>query len=108
MTENYAEIQRAMSDALEDFPYSSLQRDAPHMNFSDASTVTKMQDHLMAEIRFDMTSVHDVSLREGWSKVIQGVMEMLPSVESLLLNFTEVCALFLQSLGLGGPEYRQG
>lgn len=79
-----------MQDALEDFPYSSLQRDAPHFNFSDQAALTRLQDDLMAEIRFDMTSVHDVSLREAWSKVIQGVMEMLPSVESLLLNFTEV------------------
>ena len=37
-----------------------------------------------------MTSVHDVTLREAWSRVIQGVMEMLPSVESLLVNFTGV------------------
>jgi Ras-related GTP-binding protein C/D len=79
-----------MQDALEDFPYTSIQREAPHLNFSDQSVLTHLQDNLMAEIRFDMTSVHDVSLREAWSKVIQGVMEMLPSVESLLLNFTEV------------------
>ena len=79
-----------MQDALEDFPYASIQREAPHLNFTDQSVLTRLQDDLMAEIRFDMTSVHDVSLREAWSKVIQGVMEMLPSIESLLLNFTEV------------------
>lgn len=37
-----------------------------------------------------MTSVHDTMLRDAWSRVVQKNMEMLPSVEALLLNFTKV------------------
>ena len=44
----------------------------------------------MGETRFELTSVHNVSLRDAWSKVLQGVMEMLPAVEELMLNFTAV------------------
>lgn len=48
-------------------------------------------NHLISEIRVDMTSVHNVTLRDAWGRVVQGVMEMLPAVEALLLNFSEVC-----------------
>lgn len=44
----------------------------------------------MGETRFELTSVHNVSLRDAWGKVLQGVMEMLPAVEELMLNFTAV------------------
>ncbi|ODO07596.1 hypothetical protein L198_01177 [Cryptococcus wingfieldii CBS 7118] len=63
--ENYAEIQRTTAEEIEDFRYGDFQSLAP-----------------------GMTSAHDVSLRAAWSKVIQGSMEMLPAVESLLLDFT--------------------
>ncbi|KAK4687307.1 Ras-related GTP-binding protein C/D, partial [Tremellales sp. Uapishka_1] len=98
-TENYREIQRAMQEELEDFRYSSLQNLTSTFDLSDTSVTMQIQNHLTSEIRFDMTSVHDVSLRDAWSKVIQGIMEMLPDVEALLLNFTgtsgmENCYLF--------------
>ncbi|KAK1927674.1 Gtr1/RagA G protein conserved region-domain-containing protein [Papiliotrema laurentii] len=86
--ENYAEIQRAMAEELEDFPYNSVQQYAPNVNFSDPSVTANIIGQLQNEVRFDMTSVHDTTLRDAWSKVIQGVMEMLPSVEQLLVNFT--------------------
>lgn len=79
-----------MTEELEDFHYPSLQAFAPSLDLSDPSVFNNIFNHMIAEIKFDMTSVHDVSLRDGWSKVIQGVMEMLPAVEALLLNFTEV------------------
>ncbi len=79
-----------MTEELEDFHYPSLQAFAPNLDLSDPSVFNNIFNHMIAEIKFDMTSVHDVSLRDGWSKVIQGVMEMLPAVEALLLNFTEV------------------
>lgn len=79
-----------MTEELEDFHYPSLQPFAPNLDLSDPSVFNNIFNHMIAEIKFDMTSVHDVSLRDGWSKVIQGVMEMLPAVEALLLNFTEV------------------
>jgi Ras-related GTP-binding protein C/D len=90
LVENYAEIQRAMQEELEDFPYPTLSQYAPNINFEDPSTSSSIIAQLSSEIRFDMTSVHDVSLRDAWSKIIQGIMEMLPSIEALLLNFTEV------------------
>lgn len=89
-SENYSEIQRAMTEELEDFQYSSLQAYAPHLDLSDSGVCNNIFNHMVAEIKFDMTSVHDVSLRDAWSKVLQGIMEMLPAVEALLLNFTEV------------------
>lgn len=89
--ENYAEVQRAIAEELEDFQYGNNQHLAPNVNFSDPSVTNNLINSLQNEVRFDMTSVHDVSLREAWSKVIQGVMEMLPAVEQLLVNFTGVC-----------------
>lgn len=91
--ENYAEIQRAMAEELEDFPYSTVQQYAPHMDFGDPSVSSNIINQLQNEVRFDMTSVYDVTLRDAWSKVIQGVMEMLPAVEQLLVNFTGVTAV---------------
>lgn len=79
-----------MAEELEDFPYHSVQQYAPNINFSDPSITSNIIGQLQNEVRFDMTSVHDTSLRDAWSKVIQGVMEMLPSVEQLLVNFTGV------------------
>lgn len=90
MAENYSEIQRAMTEEFEDFHYPSLQEHAAHLDLSDPGVCNSIFNHMIAEIKFDMTSVHDVSLRDAWSKVIQGVMEMLPAVEALLLSFTEV------------------
>lgn len=66
------------------------------MDFSDPHAISAIIEHLTGEVRFDMTSVHDVSLRDAWSKVIQGVMEMLPAVEQLLLNFNAVRLLPLK------------
>ncbi|WOO85721.1 Ras-related GTP-binding protein C [Vanrija pseudolonga] len=91
--ENYSEIQRAMTEELEDFQYSSLQAYAPHLDLSDSGVCNNIFNHMVAEIKFDMTSVHDVSLRDAWSKVLQGIMEMLPAVEALLLNFTETSGM---------------
>ena len=88
--ENYGEIQRATSDNLEDFDYSSLQFLAPNLDLSDPLVCQGIANQLTAEVRFDMTSVHDASLRDAWSKVIQGVMDILPNVESLMMHFTEV------------------
>ena len=79
-----------MAEELEDFPFNTLQRYAPYLNFSDPSVSSSIINQLQNEVRFDMTSVHDVTLRDAWSKVIQGVMEMLPAVEQLLVNFTGV------------------
>ena len=90
ISENYAEIQRALAEELEDFPFDSIQSVAPNLNLSDPSVTTSIINTLQTEVRFDVTSVHDTSLRDAWSKVIQGVMEMLPSVEQLLVNFTGV------------------
>lgn len=88
--ENYAEIQRVVSEELEDFPYHTLQAQDPHTNFSDIATQQQIANQLLSELRFEVTSIHNVTLRDAWSKVIQGCMEMLPAVEALLLNFTEV------------------
>lgn len=79
-----------MAEELEDFPYGTVQQYAPQLDFSDPSVSSNIINQLQNEVRFDMTSVHDVSLRDAWSKVIQGVMEMLPAVEQLLVNFTGV------------------
>lgn len=97
--ENYAEIQRTVQEDLEDFPYHTLQSLDPNTNFSDQSVTQAITNHLMGETRFEMTSIHDVSLRDAWSKVLQGCMEMLPAVESLLLNFTEVSLCSLRHEG---------
>jgi Ras-related GTP-binding protein C/D len=97
-SENYAEVQRAIAEELEDFQYSNNQHLAPNVNFSDPSVTANLINSLQNEVRFDMTSVHDVSLRDAWSKVIQGVMEMLPAVEQLLVNFTGVRLLQMGDL----------
>ncbi|WVQ85693.1 hypothetical protein IAT38_007859 [Cryptococcus sp. DSM 104549] len=86
--ENYTEIQRATSEEIEDFRYSEVQPYAAHHDFEDPAQISMVINHLISEVSFHMTSVHDVSLRDAWSKVIQGGMEMLPAVESLLLDFT--------------------
>ncbi|WRT65957.1 uncharacterized protein IL334_002908 [Kwoniella shivajii] len=102
--ENYAEIQRTTSEEIEDFPYKSLlnsnstsnQHQQQHANntigdkwdLEDQQTVGMIINTLISEIRYSMTSVHDVTLRDAWSRVLQGGMEMLPAVESLLLDFT--------------------
>ena len=88
--DNYAEVQRAMQEELEDFPFDQMSKYAPNINFDDMAVQSSLIQHLTSELRFDMTSVHDVSLRDAWGKVIQGVMDMLPAVEALLLNFSEV------------------
>ena len=46
---------------------------------------------MYTEIKFVMTSVHDVSLKDAWSRVIQSVLEPLPNLETLLINFSVVC-----------------
>jgi Ras-related GTP-binding protein C/D len=45
---------------------------------------------MYTEIKFVMTSVHDVSLKDAWSRVIQSVLEPLPNLETLLINFSVV------------------
>jgi Ras-related GTP-binding protein C/D len=89
--ECYAEIQRALSEELEDYPYYKLQSLSTTIDFSDPLTISSLIEHLTGETRFDMTSCHDVTLRDAWSKVIQGMTEVLPAVEQLLLNFNAVC-----------------
>lgn len=84
----YSEIQRSTTEELEDYPYHTLQPLDPNTNFSDPSVTQGIVNHLMGETRFELTSVHNVSLRDAWGKVLQGVMEMLPAVEELMLNFT--------------------
>lgn len=90
--ENYSEIQRALTDELDDFHYMSLQ-DYTTLDLCDRETTISIFNHLTSEIKYDMTSVHDVSLRDAWGKVVQGIMEMLPAVEALLLNFTETSGM---------------
>ncbi len=79
-----------MAEELEDFPYQTLQPYTNSIDFANPAICNAISNQLQEVIRFDMTSVHDVSLRDAWSKVIQGVMEMLPAVEQLLVNFTGV------------------
>ncbi|OCF31886.1 hypothetical protein I317_02932 [Kwoniella heveanensis CBS 569] len=89
--ENYAEIQRATSEEIEDFPYKTLSGvgiGTGSLDLEDPGTTSMIINQLISEIRFSMTSVHDVTLRDAWSRVLQGGMEMLPAVESLLLDFT--------------------
>ncbi|WVR05600.1 hypothetical protein IAU60_002619 [Kwoniella sp. DSM 27419] len=87
--ENYAEIQRATSEEIEDFPYKTLAGIAGNnWDLEDPQTTGMIISQLISDVRFSMTSVHDVTLRDAWSKVLQGGMEMLPAVESLLLDFT--------------------
>ncbi|WWC96678.1 hypothetical protein V866_003550 [Kwoniella sp. B9012] len=86
--ENYAEIQRTTSEEIEDFPYKSLASQYPNIDLEDQQTVSIIINNLISDVRYSMTSVHDVTLRDAWSRVLQGGMEMLPAVESLLLDFT--------------------
>ncbi|WVF70953.1 hypothetical protein IAT40_005748 [Kwoniella sp. CBS 6097] len=89
--ENYAEIQRATSEEIEDFPYKTLSGvgiGTSSLDLEDPGTTSMIINQLISEIRYSMTSVHDVTLRDAWSRVLQGGMEMLPAVESLLLDFT--------------------
>ncbi|WVW80431.1 hypothetical protein I302_102413 [Kwoniella bestiolae CBS 10118] len=86
--ENYAEIQRTTSEEIEDFPYKSLASQYPNIDLEDQQTISVIINNLISDVRYSMTSVHDVTLRDAWSRVLQGGMEMLPAVESLLLDFT--------------------
>ena len=79
-----------MQEEIEEFPYHTLQPYTSTIDFSNEAVCANLAGRLLNELRFDMTSVHDVSLRDAWSKVIQRVMEMLPAVEQLLVNFTGV------------------
>lgn len=107
--ENYAEIQRAMQEELEDFPYQTLQPYSNALDFSKPDVCIGISNQLQSEIRFDMTSVHDVSLRDAWSKVIQGIMEILPAVEQLLVNYTGVDPLVrFHHLGLTNSDVGDG
>ncbi|WWC60579.1 uncharacterized protein I303_103153 [Kwoniella dejecticola CBS 10117] len=87
--ENYAEIQRTTSEEIEDFPFKSLQGvNSAGIDLEDQQNVNAIINNLISDVRYSMTSVHDVTLRDAWSRVLQGSMEMLPAVESLLLDFT--------------------
>ncbi|WWC88156.1 uncharacterized protein L201_003061 [Kwoniella dendrophila CBS 6074] len=87
--ENYAEIQRTTSEEIEDFPYKSLpSQQYSNWDLEDQQTISLIINNLISDIRYSMTSVHDVTLKDAWSRVLQGGMEMLPAVESLLLDFT--------------------
>lgn len=94
--ENFAEIQRAFAEELEDYPYQTLQGLSSQLDFSDPQTTGQIIEHLQGEVRFDMTSVHDVTLRDAWGKVIQQAMEMLPEVEQLLFSFNAVSHCFVR------------
>ncbi|KAL7423540.1 GTP-binding protein gtr2 [Cryptotrichosporon argae] len=88
--ENYSEFQRVLTEELEDFRYASLEASAPpHFDLYDEQVCNAIFTHLVSEIKFDMTSVHNVWLKDAWSKVVQGVFESLPSVEQLLVSFSE-------------------
>lgn len=78
-----------MTDELDDFHYPSLQ-DHTTLDLYDRETTIGIFNNLTMEIQYFMTSVHNVSLCDAWGKVIQGIMEMLPAVESLLMNFGEI------------------
>ncbi|WWC68374.1 uncharacterized protein I206_102299 [Kwoniella pini CBS 10737] len=89
--ENYAEIQRTTSEEIEDFPFKSLQQQQQGgigIDLEDQQNINLIINNLISDVRYSMTSVHDVTLRDAWSRVLQGSMEMLPAVESLLLDFT--------------------
>lgn len=88
--ENFVEVQSGLQEELEDFHYPSLQQYAGALDLSDPNTCNSIFSHLSTEVKPEMTSVHDTLLRDAWSRVVQKNMEMLPSVEALLLNFTEV------------------
>ncbi|RXK42517.1 hypothetical protein M231_00071 [Tremella mesenterica] len=112
--ENYGEIQRTTVDNLDYFDYPSLQHLATHLDLSDPHVCQGIGDQLTtAQVRFDMTSVHDASLRDAWSKVIQGIMDILPDVESLMMHFTESSGMdnsFLFDINSGvivGADNRQ-
>lgn len=45
---------------------------------------------LQSQLSFHLTSVHDSSGWEAWSKVVQRSMGMLATVEALLNNFVAV------------------
>lgn len=104
--ENFAEIQRAFAEELEDYPYASLQSLglSAQLDFSDPHTTGQIIEHLQGEVRFDMTSVHDVTLRDAWGKVIQETMEMLPEVEQLLFSFNAVRPVCASPSGADRPR----
>ena len=89
-----------MQEELEDFPYHTLQAYSPNTDFSNSAVCNNISNQLQSEIRFDMTSVHDVSLRDAWSKVIQGILGMLPEIEQLLIDFTGVSPILPWRLGI--------
>ncbi|ORY24694.1 Gtr1/RagA G protein conserved region-domain-containing protein [Naematelia encephala] len=91
--DNYRQIQQTAEDELLDFPFHTIQNLAPSLNFSDPSVTNALANDLVGSIRYRITSAYEANLREAWSGVVQGVMEMLPSVEQLLLNFTANCGM---------------
>lgn len=104
--ENFVEVQSGLQEELEDFHYPSLQQYAGALDLSDPNTCNSIFSHLSTEVKPEMTSVHDTLLRDAWSRVVQKNMEMLPSVEALLLNFTEVSATRLTMCSRGRrPEW---
>lgn len=104
--ENFVEVQSGLQEELEDFHYPSLQQYAGALDLSDPNTCNSIFSHLSTEVKPEMTSVHDTLLRDAWSRVVQKNMEMLPSVEALLLNFTEVSATRLTMCSCGRlPEW---
>ena len=97
MIENYGEIQRNTFDCLADYDFNHFQALAPDVNFSSGEATKMFYETMYTEIKFVMTSVHDVSLRDAWSRVIQSVLEPLPNLETLLINFS-VVGLFWRRL----------
>jgi Ras-related GTP-binding protein C/D len=81
---------RSVNEELEDYRYDQLQPQPTTIDITNTDATLDLATHLNAQVKFRQTSVHDVSLRAAWSEVIQADMEMLPAVEALLGNFTEV------------------
>jgi Ras-related GTP-binding protein C/D len=63
---------------------------APDVNFNSGEATKNFYETMYTEIKFVMTSVHDVSLKDAWGRVIQSVLEPLPNLETLLINFSVV------------------
>lgn len=89
-TENYGEIQRNTFDCLADYDFAPFQQLALDVNFASHEATKMFYEAMYNEIKFVMTSVHDVSLRDAWSRVVQGILEPLPNLEKLLINFSVV------------------
>jgi hypothetical protein len=79
---------------LADWDFNAWQDQAPDINFASGEETKMFYETMYNEIKFVMTSVHDVSLKDAWSRVLQSVLEPLPNLETLLINFSVVRIAF--------------